>query len=125
MVPAALYFTQGMGLGTEPIPLPREVSADDYLKFIRGLCLALGIIFQIPVVQLMLAKTGIVEPKVFAQYRGHMALALLVFAALITPPDPMTQLLLAGPAIVLWEIGYWVSRWSTRGALTSVELESV
>ncbi|MEL6715423.1 MAG: twin-arginine translocase subunit TatC, partial [Planctomycetota bacterium] len=74
------------------------------------LCIALGVVFQIPVIQVVLSKAGIVPPSAYAKYRGHMAIALLVFAGIITPPDVVTQVLLAGPAIVLWEIGYWISR---------------
>lgn len=123
MVPVALFFTQGVTLGQETPPIPREVNLNDYLAFLRGLCLALGVVFQIPIVQLMLAKTGVVHPRVFAKYRGHMAVGMLIFAALITPPDPFTQMLLAGPAIVLWEVGYWIARITTKNMPEPLELE--
>jgi len=110
MVPAAIYFTQMDGLGIDPIY--REISIDDYWAFLRGLCLAVGVVFQIPVIQVVLSKAGIVAPRTYARFRGHTAIALLVFAAIITPPDVVTQVLLAGPAIVLWEIGYWIARFS-------------
>ena len=51
-----------------------------------------------------------VRPEVYARLRGHMAVVALIVAAVLTPPDPVTQIMLAGPAIVLWEIGYWVAR---------------
>ncbi|QDV08492.1 Sec-independent protein translocase protein TatC [Planctomycetes bacterium Poly30] len=108
MVPNAIYFLQADGIATDG--LSREMSLGEYLKFLRGLSLALGIVFQLPVIQVVLSKTGLVDPKLYAQYRGHMAIAALVIAMFLTPPDPYTQLLLAGPAIVLWEVGYWVSR---------------
>ena len=55
------------------------------------------------------------DPAIYAKFRGHMFVGMLVFAALITPPDPVTQVLLAGPAIILWEIGYWSARLVWRG----------
>lgn len=108
MVPNAIYFLQADGIATDG--LSREMALGEYLKFLRGLSFALGIVFQLPVIQVVLSKTGLVDPKLYAQYRGHMAIAALVLAMFLTPPDPYTQILLAGPAIVLWEVGYWVSR---------------
>lgn len=123
VVPAAIYFTQADGLGIEDPPVPRQINLDEYWGFLRGLALALGIVFQIPIVQIVLSKAGLVNPATYAKYRGHTAIALLVFAAVITPPDVITQLLLAGPAIVLWEIGYWVAR-LTVPAAAFADLES-
>ena len=114
MVPTAIFFTQADGLGLEDPPLARLLELDEYWGFLRGLCIALGVVFQIPVIQIVLAKAGIVEPSMYAKYRGHMAIGLLVFAAIITPPDVVTQVLLAGPAIALWEIGYWIARASVK-----------
>lgn len=110
MVPNAIYFLQVDGLGLESPPVQRFLQLDHYWAFLRGLCIALGVVFQIPVIQLVLSKAGLVQPATYAKYRGHMAIALLLFAGIITPPDVITQVLLAGPAIVLWEIGYWISR---------------
>lgn len=108
MVPNAIYFLQVDGLGRDGIP--RNMTLDDYMEFLRGLALAMGVVFQLPVAQCILARTGVVDPKVYGKYRGHMALIALIIAMFLTPPDPVTQMMLAGPAIILWEIGYWVSR---------------
>ena len=113
MVPAAIYFTQADGLGIDPYM--RQMNIDLYLQFLRSLSLALGVIFQLPIFQIALSRAGVVDPAIYAKYRGHMFVGMLVFAALITPPDPVTQVLLAGPAIILWEIGYWSARLVWRG----------
>lgn len=123
MVPAAIYFTQADGLGA--LGIARQMNLDFYLQFLRGLSLALGLIFQLPIFQIALSRAGMIDPKLYAQYRGHVAIALLVFAAIITPPDPVTQVLLAGPAIVLWEIGYWCSRAVYKGKRSPVETEEL
>ncbi len=109
MVPAAIYFTQADGLDAVKI-LPRIVDYENYFQFLRSLTLALGVIFQLPIFQVALSRTGLVNPATYAKYRGHTAILALVLAAIITPPDPFTQVLLAGPTMILWEIGYWVSR---------------
>jgi Tat protein translocase TatC len=112
LTPAAIYYTQGDGLGYDDIP--RKMSLTLYMQFLRSLTLAVGLVFQLPVIQYALSKMGIVEPRLYAKYRGHMAIVALILAAIITPPDPFTQVLLAGPAIVLWEVGYWVSRFACK-----------
>lgn len=115
LTPAAIYYTQVHGLGQDLIT--RTMSLSDYMRFLRSLTLAVGVIFQLPVIQFALTKMGIVDPRLYAKYRGHMAIVALILAAIITPPDPFTQMLLAGPAIILWEVGYWVSRlaWKDDG----------
>lgn len=106
MVPAALYF-----LALQTVDrIQWFQSIDNYWTMIVSLTLALGLVFQLPVLMLALARLDLVAPKKFAQYRGHMAVGALVIAAILTPPDPVTQLLMAGPIIVLYEIGIWVSR---------------
>lgn len=114
MVPAAIYFTQSDGLDAIKI-VPRMVDYEQYFQFLRSLTLALGVIFQLPIFQVALSRTGLVNPAVYAKYRGHTAILALVLAAIITPPDPFTQVLLAGPTMILWEIGYWCSRLAWKG----------
>lgn len=109
MVPYAIYFTQSDGIDALEVT-PRMMDYDLYFQWLRTLTLALGVVFQLPIFQVMLSRAGIVNPKVYAKYRGHCAIGALAFAAIITPPDPFTQVLLAGPTIILWEVGYWCSR---------------
>ncbi len=122
MFPAALYFTQADGLGTDDIG--RNVEFSFYLQLMRSLTLAIGLVFQVPLIQVALSRLGLVHPRTYAKYRGHMAIITLVVAAIVTPPDPMTQLILAGPAILLWEIGLWCARlaWREPVPLDEVDL---
>lgn len=123
MVPAAIYFMQSDGLAELPV-VPRMVDYENYFWFLRSLTLALGFVFQIPIFQIVLSRTGMVDPALYAKYRGHMAVITLVVAAIITPPDPFTQVLLAGPAVLLWEVGYWCARaaWKKQASEVSDEL---
>ena len=110
MVPAALYF-----LALQTVDrIQWFQSIDNYWTMIVNLTLALGLVFQLPVLMLALARLGLVEPSSFARFRGHTALGALVLAAVLTPPEPVTQMLMAGPIIVLYEIGIWVSRLAFR-----------
>ena len=57
-----------------------------------------------------MAHIGLVNPKNYGQYRPHCIVAALILAALLTPPDPFTQMLMAGPMIFLYELGHLLSR---------------
>ena len=59
----------------------------------------------LPIVMLMLSRTGIVDANRYASYRGHFLVGALIFAAILTPPDPMTQIMMAAPMVVLFEVG--------------------
>lgn len=110
MVPAALYF-----LALQTIDrIQWYQTVGNYWSMVVNMTLALGAVFQLPVVMLALARLDLVKPEVFGKYRGHMAVGALVIGAILTPPDPITQMLMAGPIILLYEIGIWAGRWAVR-----------
>ena len=80
------------------------------MNCLTSITLALGVVFQLPVVMLALTKVGLVEPKMFSKYRGHFIVGALIIAALLTPPDPFTQMLMGIPIIILYELGNVLSR---------------
>lgn len=108
MIPYAAYFLSKEGLGEPNYNL--TVTSDTYIQFIKALSLAVGVVFQLPLVQFVLAKLGLVDPALYSKYRGHTAVITLIVAAILTPPDPVTQLMLAIPALVLYEIGAFLAR---------------
>jgi len=101
MVPYAYYALPRMTL--EQLQFDGEIS--NYFLFLRSLSLGLGVVFLLPIAMLMLSRAGIVAPKQYGKYRGHFLIGALVFAAVLTPPDPMTQVMMAAPMVVLFEIG--------------------
>lgn len=108
MIPYAAYFLSKEGLGEPNYNL--TVTSDTYIQFIKALSLAIGVVFQLPLIQFVLAKIGLVDPALYSKYRGHTAVLTLVIAALLTPPDPVTQLMLAVPALLLYEVGAVLAR---------------
>lgn len=112
LVPNALYFLALQTLGR----IHWYESINNYWTFLVALTLALGLVFQLPIVMLALARVGLVEPRTYARYRAHMIIGALVLGALITPPDPFTQMMMAGPIAILYEIGHVASRLSARKA---------
>lgn len=116
MVPYALYFLARMSL----TQIQYWETIDNYFTFLTSLTLALGAVFQLPLVMLVLSKIGLVEPATYALYRSHTIIGTLVVAAALTPPDPFTQMLMAIPMILLYELGYRMARVAARRARTEV-----
>jgi Tat protein translocase TatC len=107
LVPYGIYY---LNIDEVPGVTIIQFRLQEYFAFITSLCLALGVVFQLPILQTAVAKVGLVEPKTFIHYRGHFALTSFVIAAVLTPPDPVTQSMMAGPMIVLYEVGIICAR---------------
>ncbi len=112
MVPYAQYFLAEMGIENFRYDFRLEI----YLNFFTKLSLGLGIVFQLPILMLGLTRMGIAEPAHFNRYRGHFWIGSLVMAAILTPPDPYTQLMMAGPMALLYELGLLLARIGHRMA---------
>ncbi len=112
LVPAALRILLGIGAQAfEPV-----ISIDRYLSFMTTLLFWSGLVFELPVVLVILAKADIVTSAWLRQQRAYAALVLVIIAALITPTtDPVNLLLLAGPLLLLYEASIWLTRFTTGG----------
>lgn len=117
MVPYALYFLAKISI--EQIEYYESI--DTYTSFLLSLTLALGLVFQLPMLMIALSSVGVVEPATFGKYRPHFIVGALVFAAVITPPDPFTQMMMAIPMVVLYELGALVARVTWRRRQTPGE----
>lgn len=95
-----------------------------YIAFALQLLLGFGIAFQLPVVILILGKMGLVNSTQLREKRRHVIVGLLILSMVLTPPDVMTQLLMAGPLILLYEFCIWFLYFSGNRAAPPVEQES-
>lgn len=100
------------------------VALDSYIAMVTSITLWTGLLFQLPLVVLFLTRAGLVTPKFLRQYRRHAIVAMLVAAAVITPPDVVSQLIVAGPLLLLYEGGIMLSartlrRMESRSAQTT------
>lgn len=87
------------------------IGIDQYFSFLSTMCLAMGLVFQIPIVMIFLARIGIVEPATYARYRPHFLVIALFIAALVTPgPDYYSQILMTIPMYFLYELGILIAR---------------
>jgi len=109
VLPLGLTFL--LGFGEHPL-IGRTVAFGSYMNFCLLLSLMMGLVFQTPLVMLFLTKIGLVRPATFAARRKHVLLGTFILAAIITPPDVVTQILLAIPLMGLYELGIFLSRFA-------------
>lgn len=85
------------------------LSIDEYLGFALKMVLAFGLIFEMPLFSFFLSRMGLVTAQKMRDVRKYAILAIFVIAAILTPPDVFSQLMMAGPMIVLYEVSIWVA----------------
>lgn len=87
---------------------------EQYLSFVMSMFLAFGITFEVPVIVILLAKMGIVDVAKLKEARPYVIVGAFVVAAVVTPPDVVSQLMLAIPMCLLYELGVFLARFVTR-----------
>ncbi len=106
-----LRFTVGFLAGFAPRSIATEFSVDGWVTFVLRILVSVGIAFETPFFIFALAKIGIVKASTLGKYRRYAVVAIVIFAAIITPtPDPFTQLSVAVPVYALYEIGVVLAR---------------
>lgn len=88
-----------------PPTVENTYSVELYFSLVIRLLLAFGLVFELPLLMWILAAAGIVDPATFARLRKYWVVAAFVLGALLSDPSPVTQLLMAVPLIVFWELG--------------------
>jgi sec-independent protein translocase protein TatC len=115
VMPLALRFFLSMEItGSETATIEMLPKVSEYLSLIMTLILAFGICFQLPVVLTLLARIEVVSSASLKSWRKYAIVAVLVIAAFLTPPDPISQLGLALPMLLLYEISILSVRWVER-----------
>lgn len=107
-VPFAVKFLLSYG-SDRIIPM---ITVGNYISFVGTMILAFGIIFEMPLVMLFLTKIGIATPAFLMEKRRHAIVGILILSALLTPPDVFSQLLMAVPLLILYEIGIIFSKYA-------------
>lgn len=98
LIPIALRFL--IGFGTEN--LTPMISVTAYFAFIARLCLVFGIVFQLPIIVFVLSLMGVVTPEFLLRQWRYAVLIIFAGAAILTPPDPASQVLMALPIVLLY-----------------------
>ncbi len=105
--------------GAAPAAVRSQFAIDFYISFVLMLALAFGIAFETPIVVFFLAWSGLVSTVAMRQARRYVLLGTVVIAAVLTPPDIISQMLLAGPMYLLFELGLLIARLSEKATPTA------
>lgn len=105
IIPFALDFF----LSLVPENVKNNIALDFYFGFVARIVLVFGVVFELPVVSLLLTKLGLLTPQFLRKYRRYAIVVIFVLAAILTPPDPTTQIMLAVPLLLLYEVTIWIS----------------
>ena len=106
IMPLAIDFFlsfESSGLSTG-LPIQLEAKVNEYLSLVMKLIFAFGISFQLPVVLSLLARIGLIDAKFLRDRRKYVVVIIFATAAILTPPDPITQIGLAIPLLILYEL---------------------
>ena len=109
IMPLAIKFFLSFesSANTNMIAIQLEAKVNEYLSLIMRLIFAFGISFQLPVVLSLLARVGFIDSKYLKSRRKYVIVIIFAFAAILTPPDPITQIGLALPLLLLYELSIW------------------
>lgn len=100
IVPIAYRFFMSFGSGM----LQPLISIGNYVSFVLGIILPFGAVFQLPLVVVLLCRVGILTPQILTRYRKFIVLGVFLIAAVLTPPDIISQTLMALPMLILYEL---------------------
>ena len=101
-------------LALEPPDMTSQWAVDEYIGFVLRLIMGFGIVFEMPVMALLLAKLGVLTAARMRRIRRYAIVGIFILGAIFTPPDPVSQLLMALPLLLLYEISIWVCKVSQR-----------
>jgi sec-independent protein translocase protein TatC len=110
-LPVSLKFFASFG--SEQIE--NNIAIADYISFFLGSLLTTGLVFELPFLSFILSKIGLLTPAFMRFYRKHAIVVLIIVAAIVTPStDAVTQMVIAVPMILLYELSIWISGYVNR-----------
>lgn len=104
----------GFMVSVTPEGVAMSTDIGNYLGFVIKMFFAFGLAFEVPIATVLLVRTGMVTVKSLAEKRPYIIVAAFVVGMLLTPPDMVSQTLLAIPILVLFELGLWASKFAER-----------
>jgi len=106
IVPFSLDWLAGYSISSEVV---NQINILSYISSVTSIVIAGGVAFELPVLVYFLSKIGVLTPKFLRKYRRHSYVVLLIIAAIITPPDVLSQIIVCIPLVILFELGIIIS----------------
>ena len=107
VTPLSINFLGTYNVSSE---ISNEIDISSYISLVRSSALASGIIFELPIIIYFLTKIGLVTPQLLKKYRKFALVIVLVLSAIITPPDIASQVIVAIPILLLYQISIYISK---------------
>lgn len=118
IVPLSLDFLGTYNVSSEVL---NQINLDSYISTFTSVVLASGIVFELPVIIYFLSKAGLITPEFLKKFRRHAFVVILIIAAIITPPDIFSQVLVSLPLFLLYELGIFISKRVLKTKLSQAE----
>ncbi len=106
LAPLSIHFLTSYQVSPDVI---NQINIRSYIGTLTSICLATGIVFELPIIAYFLTKIGVITPAFMRKYRKHSIVVIFIIAAIITPPDVFSQTLVAIPLLLLYEISIFIS----------------
>ena len=105
--PLSINFLANYSISTV---VDNQIDIGSYIALIRSACLASGLVFELPIIIYFLTKIGLVTPEFLKKYRKYALVIVLILSAIITPPDIASQIIVAIPIIILYQVSIFISK---------------
>lgn len=105
IIPYALQFFMDLA----PLDIENNIALDFYIGFLLRIIVVFGVVFELPILSIILTKMGLITPAFMRKYRRYAIVIAFVLGAILTPPDPSTQIMLAIPIVLLYEVSIYLS----------------
>jgi sec-independent protein translocase protein TatC len=105
--PLSINFLGSYHVSSE---VTNEIDLGSYIALVRASALASGLIFELPIIIYFLTKVGLVTPEFLKKYRKYALVIVLILSAIITPPDVASQIIVAIPILILYQVSIYISK---------------
>jgi sec-independent protein translocase protein TatC len=106
LAPLSIHFLSSYEISSDVV---NQINVRSYIGTLTSICLATGLVFELPIVAFFLTKIGVITPTFMRKYRKHAIVVIFILAAIITPPDVFSQTLVAIPLLILYEVSILIS----------------
>lgn len=106
LAPLSFHFLGSYEISPE---VTNQINVRSYIGTLTSICLATGVVFELPIVAFFLTKIGVITPMFMRKYRKHAIVVIFILAAIITPPDIFSQVLVSIPLLILYEVSILIS----------------